>query len=155
IADPVKNTGVVRVVGVVRNVGKGNFPYRGKARLYLSISGGGFTEDGNYHSGVDRDEMLAQKDFQNLAAGQEVYVTYETKWPVAPLFVPVFKLVVTSDPDGHGDRGDNNVINRAAYTLGKLTDHVPSSAHVRAPAANDRIRVITIQPGKSGFQRTR
>lgn len=97
-------SGLVRITGVVKNVGKGNFDSgRGQqsAALY---------QDGP--TGTASKTPVARVQFEDLAAGETVEVTYDRTWnassPNEGEFPPTYRLQILWDPDILIDGNDNN-----------------------------------------------
>jgi uncharacterized protein YkwD len=107
--------GRVRIVGVVKNVGKWPFKPRGSGLLY---------EDG---------KKVGAQSFNGLVVGQEVKVSYERDWFTQVNFKPTYKLVVTIDPDAREDNYSNNVKTRDGAEIDKLFAQAPKPPLRRLP----------------------
>ncbi len=114
--------GRVRIVGVVRNVSNSPFPSVGSALLWEETPGA-------------PKQQVAKKSFGALAPGQEVTVSYERDWFTQVSFKPVYRLIVTVDPDYREENYNNNVLTRSGADIDKLFTAAPS------PPTVDRLRL--------------
>lgn len=95
--------GVVRITGVIRNVG-----------LVAYNSGLGQQVAYLYEQqlGVSTPRLVAEQPFQNLVPGQEVRVSFERDWngssPAEGEFPPIYKLLIGYDPDIYKDGNPKN-----------------------------------------------
>ena len=85
--------GTVRIEGVVENKGGSTFdsgPDQQSVQLY------------------DGSTLLAQEDFEDLAVGATVTVTYTVEWNTSSEFPPTYTVLVALDPDIFIDGNPNN-----------------------------------------------
>lgn len=114
--------GVVRIAGVVRNIGAASYesgPTQQSVLLYEVPIGGTAV-------------LKANQAFQNLAPGAEVTVTYERNWdsssPAEGEFPPDYRIILTYDPDIYMDgnpmnddcNGGNNDLTRSGAGINAL-----------------------------------
>lgn len=89
--------GIVRVTATVKNVGNRAFVSRAGQQAVLLYS--------------DR-TMVARRAFVNLAVGQSFTITYDRAWdassPAEGEFPPMFRAVLTYDPDIYIDSNPQN-----------------------------------------------
>lgn len=104
-------SGLVRLTGRVKNIGKDNFSSsNGQQVIYLIKKPLGSTQE----------TILAEVRFNELAAGQELTVTTVIRWDVAIEFQPEFILRIAYDPDILIDgnlNNDDGVSNNNSFTL--------------------------------------
>lgn len=114
--------GVVRIAGVVRNVGAASYesgPTQQSVLLYEVPIGGTAA-------------LKANQAFQNLAPGEEVTVTYERNWDSSSSaegeFPPDYRIILSYDPDIYLDgnpmnddcNGSNNDLTRSGADINAL-----------------------------------
>lgn len=111
-------SGVIRITGVVKNVGKQHFVSRAGqayATLYeVTLTG--------------RATVKARRQITNLAAGRSFSFGFSKNWSTSNEFPPEYKLVISYDPDIKTDgnpknddcNGANNKITRSGYDIHKI-----------------------------------
>ncbi len=85
--------GTVRIEGVVENKGDTTFDSSAgqqSVQLYQGTT------------------LLAQQEFEDLAAGATVTVAHELSWSTSTEFPPTFRVIIAYDPDIFIDGNDNN-----------------------------------------------
>lgn len=106
-----RTTGVVRITGVIKNVGSHTWRSRNNQQ-------GAYLYQGN--------RLLAvHSHFGTLRPGQEVRFSYTRSWLTSDEFPPTFRLALRFDPDiandgnPHNDdqRSRNNQISRSGYEM--------------------------------------
>ena len=110
--------GTVRVTGVITNSGTSTYD-----------SGAGQQSIQLYEGSNLQQEPVAQTDFEDLAAGGTLTVTYETEWSTSSEFNPdYYVLLINLDPDLHLDGNEandecpatDNVLSRDASEINDL-----------------------------------
>jgi hypothetical protein len=110
--------GTVRVTGVITNSGTSDYN-----------SGAGQQSIQLYEGSNLQQEPVAQTDFEDLAAGATLTVTYETEWSTSSEFNPdYYVLLINLDPDLHLDGNEandecpatDNVLSRDASEINDL-----------------------------------
>lgn len=89
--------GTVRITGVIQNTGSSAFD-----------SGVGQQSVQLYQGTNFQQAPVAQTDFEDLAAGGVLTVTYETTWSRSTEFPPDFALYINLDPDLFIDGNEAN-----------------------------------------------
>ena len=91
-------SGTVRVTGVITNSGTSTYN-----------SGTGQQSIQLYEGSDLQQAPVAQTDFEDLAAGAMLTVTYETEWSTSSEFLPdYYVLLINLDPDLHLDGNEAN-----------------------------------------------
>ncbi|UCG87818.1 MAG: hypothetical protein JSW71_04530 [Gemmatimonadota bacterium] len=91
-------SGTVRVTGVITNSGTSTYD-----------SGAGQQSIQLYEGSNLQQAPVAQTDFEDLAAGATLTVTYETEWSTSNEFIPdYYVLLINLDPDLHLDGNEAN-----------------------------------------------
>lgn len=93
VSTSTSTTGTVRIEGVVENKGDTTFD-----------SGAG-QQSVQLYQGTT---LLAQQDFEDLAAGATVTVAHDLSWNTSTEFPPTFRVIIVYDPDIFIDGNDNN-----------------------------------------------
>lgn len=96
--------GRVRITGIIKNVGAKAFTSGpNQAAIHLYQMPAGATSGGT---------LVAQRNFQNLAPGATLSVSYERDWhsssPNEGEFPPTYRLLITYDPDIYMDGNEDN-----------------------------------------------
>ena len=91
-------SGTVRVTGVITNAGTSAY-HSGAGQQSIQL-----------YEGSDLQQApVAQTDFEDLAPGATLTVTYETEWRTSTEFIPdAFVLLINLDPDLHLDGNEAN-----------------------------------------------
>ncbi|GAB5550539.1 MAG: hypothetical protein Sapg2KO_01300 [Saprospiraceae bacterium] len=93
-----QHRGVVRITGVVKNVGKQHF-----------VSGGGQAYAYLYEvSLTGRSTLKARRQITNLSAGRSFSLGFSKNWYAGNEFPPNYKLVISYDPDIKLDSNPRN-----------------------------------------------
>jgi len=91
-------SGTVRVTGVITNSGTTAYD-----------SGAGQQSIQLYEGSNLLQDPVAQTDFEDLAPGATLTVTYETEWSTSSEFIPdYYVLLINLDPDLHLDGNEAN-----------------------------------------------
>ncbi|MCB9853447.1 MAG: hypothetical protein H6819_10160 [Phycisphaerales bacterium] len=92
------STGTVEIVGTVENLGSGTFDSAAGQQAVQIWAGPSLTSL----------NMLASQPFEDLAPGAQVSVSYELEWNTSNEFPPIYRVILSYDPDIYIDGNDDN-----------------------------------------------
>lgn len=92
------STGTVEIVGAVENLGSGTFDSSAGQQAVQIWAGQSLTSL----------SMLASQSFEDLAPGAQVTVSHEVQWNTSNEFPPIYRVILSYDPDIYIDGNDNN-----------------------------------------------
>lgn len=92
------SSGTVRITGTAENLGSGTFNSSAGQQSLQIWAGPSLTSL----------TLLASQDFEDLAPGEQVMVTFDVDWNTSMEFPPIYRVILSYDPDIYIDGNDQN-----------------------------------------------